>query len=136
MDQLNFHKQKLYSLIFGVVTLIALILPWISINMGIFSTSLNGFRDTGIITLIGVLGVAAACLMGDKTLPFDDQGKKIALGSFAAILLGALIFFLRAVFNGGIGYVGIGLWLTLVVGAVGLAFLLGKVNLPDINKKP
>lgn len=137
MDQLNFHKQKLYCLIFAGVGLIALLLPWISVSFGFMGGfSENGFHGTGIISLIGVLGVAAACLLGDKALPFDDQFKKVALGSFGAILLGALILFFRALANGGLGALGIGLWLTIIVGGVGLAFLLGKINLPDIKKKP
>ncbi len=137
MDQLNFHKQKLYSLIFAGAALIALLLPWISFSMGIFGGfTANGFRSTGILSFVGILGVAAACLLGDKSLPFDEQNKKIALGSFGAILLGALIFFLRAAFEGGISATGFGLWLTIVIGAVGLAWVLGKINLPDIKKKP
>ncbi|MET0462789.1 MAG: hypothetical protein ABW007_06535 [Chitinophagaceae bacterium] len=137
MDQLNFHKQKLYCLVIAGVALISLLLPWVSVNFGPFgSATANGFRDTGILSFVGILGVAAACLLGDKTLPFDDQNKKIALGSFGAILLGALIFFLRATFNGGISALGFGLWLTIISGAVGLAWVLGKVNLPDIRKKP
>jgi len=135
MEQMNFHKQKLYSLIFAGVALIALFLPWVSISMGIFGGgSANGFRSWGILSFIGVLGVAAACFLGNKTLPFDDTFKKVALGSFGAIALGALIFFIRL--SDGFGAsAGFGLWITLVAGIVGLVWVLGKINLPDINKK-
>ncbi|MCG2617991.1 hypothetical protein LZZ85_27055 [Terrimonas sp. NA20] len=138
MDQLNFHKQKLYCLIIAGVALIAIFLPWFSMSMGIFGgISVNGFRSWGILSFFGVAGVAAASLLGDKTLPFDETFKKVALGSFAAIALGALIFFLRMTAEGlSIGSAGFGLYLTLIAGALGLVWVLGKINLPDIKKKP
>ncbi|RYF96728.1 MAG: hypothetical protein EOO00_01990 [Chitinophagaceae bacterium] len=134
MEQMNFHKQKLYSLIFAGAALIALFLPWVSINLGMFGGgSVNGFRSWGILSFLGVLGVAAACLLGNKTLPFDDTFKKVALGSFAAIALGALIFFIRL--SDGFGASsGFGLWLALIAGIAGVVWVLGKVNLPDIKK--
>ena len=135
MEQMNFHKQKLYSLIFAGVALIALFLPWVSISLGIFGGgSVNGFRSWGILSFFGVLGVAAACFLGNKALPFDDTFKKVALASFGAIALGALIFFLRIGDTLGTASSGFGLWVTLIVGVVGIVWVLGKVNLPDIKK--
>lgn len=135
MEQI--HKQKLYSLIFAGVALIAIFLPWVSFSFGILGGgSANGFRDWGMLSFFGVIGVVAACFLGDKALPFDDTFKKVALGSFGAIALGALIFMLRLTTNGlSIGDVGFGLWIALLAGALGLVWVLGKVNLPDINKK-
>lgn len=138
MENLNLHKQKLYSLIVAGVALIALILPWISIDFGFVSRSINGLRSWGLLSLIGVIGVGAASfLMGDKTKEFDENTKKIALGSFAAIALGALLFFIRlSSIGGGLGSAaGLGLWLCLIAGAAGLCWVLGVIKLPD-NKKP
>lgn len=130
MEKMNFHKQKLYSLIFAGVALIGLFLPWISLG---FFGSYNGFHGWGYLSFIGVIGVAAACLLGDKVLPFDETFKKVALGSFGAIALGALIFFIE-LSNGLGGGSAFGLWLTLITGIVGLIWVLGKINLPDIKK--
>jgi len=133
--QFNFHKQKLYSLIFAGIALIALFLPWVSISLGIFGGgTVNGFRSWGILSFIGVLGVAAACFLGNNALPFDETFKKVALASFAAIAVGALIFFLR-LSNATLGASsGFGLWLTLIAGVVGVIWVLGKISLPDIKK--
>jgi hypothetical protein len=129
MEQMNFHKQKLYSLIIAGVALIALILPWITY----YFASSNGLRSWGLLSLLGVAGVAVACFMGNKALAFDLTSKKIALGSFAAIAAGALIFFVR--FN-GLGFkAGFGLWLCLLAGLAGIGWVLGLVKIPD-NKKP
>lgn len=140
MEQMNFHKQKLYSLIIGGVALISLILPWITFSFGGFGGgSVNGFRSWGILSLLGVLGVVAASFLGDKSKDFDEMTKKIALFSFGAIALGALIFFLRiSSFGGGFGSVGgagLGLWLCLIAGVLGVVLVLGLVKLPD-TKKP
>jgi hypothetical protein len=130
MEKMNFHKQKLYSLIFAGVALIAIFLPWFSLG---FFGSVNGFRSWGMLSFFGTLGVAAACLLGDKALPFDDTFKKVALASFGAIVLGALIFFIKL--SDGFGSSsGFGLWLTLIAGIAGLVWVLGKIKLPDIKK--
>ena len=139
MEQMNFHKQKLYSLIVAGIALIAMILPWVSFSFGVFGGgSANGFRSWGFLSLLGIAGVAVACLMGDKTKEFDEMYKKVVMGSFGAIAGGALIFFLRiSSFGGGFGGVGsgFGLWLCLLAGLAGLGWILGLIKLPD-NKKP
>jgi hypothetical protein len=135
MEQLNFHKQKLYSLIIAGVALIALILPWIS--LGLFG-SVNGFHSWGWLSFLGVAGIAVLCFMGDKTKEFDQTFKKAALGCFGAIGAGALIFFLRlSSYGGGFGGVGgsgFGLWLCLIAGVLGFLWISGLIKLPDIKK--
>ena len=108
MENLNLHKQKLYSLIAAAIALITLILPWqtYSVTLGGFggfdfgggggmgrSGSANGFRGWGWLSFLGIIGVVVASLMGDKTKPYDDTFKKVALGSFGVIALGAIIFY-------------------------------------------
>jgi len=139
MEQLNFHKQKLYSLIIAGVALISLILPWVSFSFGGFGGgSANGFRSWGILSFLGVVGVAAASFLGDKAKEFDETFKKVAMASFGAIALGALIFFLRlSSAGGGFGSAvgaGLGLWLCLIAGVIGLLWVFGKIKLPDIKK--
>ena len=140
MEQMNLHKQKLYSLIIAGVALISLLLPWITFSFGGFGgSSANGFRSWGLLTFVGVIGVAVACFMGDKTQQFDDTTKKIAMASFGAIALGAIIFFVRlSSVGGGFGSAvkaGFGLWLALLAGLAGLGWVFGLIKLPD-NKKP
>jgi hypothetical protein len=140
MEKLGFHKQKLYSLILAAVTLIAMILPWVSVKatggFG-FGASSNGFGSWGLLALIGIGVVAASCFMGDKAKPYDDMGKKLALGGFGAIAGGALIYLIRILTAGGGKYgdfvklsPGIGLFLGLAAGAVGLLLLLGMIKPP------
>lgn len=132
MDQMNFHKQKLYALIIAGIAFIALFLPWVS--MGMFGSA-NGFRSWGLLSFLGVVGVIVSCFVGDKSIPFDDTFKKVAMGSFAGIAVGALIYY----FNLGSGFIrldsGFGLWLCLIAGILGLLWVIGLVKLPD-NKKP
>ncbi|MBN8783196.1 MAG: hypothetical protein ABS85_11645 [Sphingobacteriales bacterium SCN 48-20] len=136
MENLNFHKRKLYALILAAAALLGLILPWFSIDFGPFgSTSANGFRSWGYLTLLGVIGVVIACFMGNKQSDFEGDMRKIAQGSFAAIAAGALIIFIRLLVEGGsIGLLGIGFWLSLAAGIVGTLWMLGRVKLPDIKK--
>lgn len=136
MENLNLHKSKLYSLIIAGVALIALILPWISFKFGGFGGgSANGLRSWGLLSMLGVIAVAVACFfLGDKTKEFDANTKKIALGGFAGIGLGALLFFVRLNSFGGhlssAVSAGIGLWLALVAGVVGVLLTLGIIKFP------
>lgn len=142
MEKLGFHKSKLYSLILAAVVLISMILPWITVKaaggfgMGM-SRSQGGFGSWGLLALAGIALVAAACFMGDKSKPFDELGKKLALGGFGAIAGGAVIYLIRILTIGGGKYggfvkisPGIGLFLGLAAGAIGLLLLLGIVKVP------
>ena len=143
MEKLGFHKSKLYSLILAGVALISMILPWFSVKaaggfgMG-YGVSKNGFGSWGLAVLAGIALVAASCFMGDKSKPYDDMGKKLALGGFGAIAGGALIYLIRILTFGGGKYGGIvkyspaiGLFLGLAAGAFGLLLLLGIVKVPS-----
>jgi|GEM_PF-560683 hypothetical protein len=134
MDNLGFHKSKLYSLILAGVGLISLLLPWFS--LGGFGSK-NGFGSWGLLVLVGVGVVAASCFMGDKSKGYDDMGKKLALGGFGAMAGGAVIYLIRILSVGGGkygGYIklspGIGLFLGLAAGVIGLLLMLGIVKVP------
>lgn len=134
------HKQKMYSLILAGVGLISLILPWVSAKVKGFGSiggaSHNGFGSWGILVLIGVGAAVASCFLGDKTQAYDENSKKIALGGFGAMAGGALIYLIRILTAGGGGAFGvslspgIGLFLGLAAGALGLLLLLGIVKPP------
>ena len=129
------HKQKLYVLIAAGVGLIALLLPWRTI--GGFKAA-TGFNGLGLISLLGVVGVIVATFMGDKSKPFAGQTKQIALGSFGAIALGAiLVLVTKASFR---GYKiptnpGLGAFIAIAVGVAGLLFLMGIIKVPDNKPK-
>jgi hypothetical protein len=135
----NLHKQRLYLLILAGVALIALFLPWFTVSAGGFGgISKNGLNSWGLLVLIGVGVAAAACFMGNRALPLDDQGKKLALGGFGGIVGGAAIYLIR-VMTVGTSYVkaspGLGLFLALIAGVVGLLWLLGVIKLPENKPK-
>jgi hypothetical protein len=118
MDQLNFHKQKLYALIAAGIGVIAMFLPWWKISFGgLFggmSSSVNGMRELGIIAFLGFAGGAVLCFLGDKTKPFEGQFKMIAAGCFAGAGLFTLIQFLRQT-----QFASYGIWLSLLAGIAG-----------------
>jgi hypothetical protein len=137
MENLGFHKQKLYSLIAAGVGLIALFLPWATVSFGGYGGgSVNGLHGEGFITLLGVGAVGVACFMGDKAKTFDDMYKKVALGGFGGIILGAVIAFLNVSGKGrGIVKPGFGIYIAILAGVVGLLFLLGVIKVPDNKPK-
>lgn len=142
MENLNLHKQKLYALIIAGVALIAIILPWITVSYrfegyGGGSRSVNGFRGWGYLCLIGVAAVAVASLMEDKTKEYVGNMKMVAMGGFGAIVLGAVIFFIRISQVGGGGFqgvkssAGLGLFLEIAAGAIGLLWVMGIIKMPQ-----
>jgi hypothetical protein len=137
MENLGFHKQKLYSLIAAGVGLIALFLPWATVSFGGYGGgSVNGLHGEGLITLLGVAAVGVACFMGDKAKMFDDMYKKVALGGFGGIILGAVIAFLNVSGKGrGVVKPGFGIYIAILVGVAGLLFLLGVIKVPDNKPK-
>jgi hypothetical protein len=137
MEQMNFHKQKLYSLIAAGAALVALLLPWISIDFLGASQSWNGLRKWGILSLVGVAGVVALSFTGNKSEDYSAEYKKYVMICFGAVAAGALLFLLRKnSFTGGIGDLtktGFGLWLCLLAGLAGLALNYGLIK---IESKP
>lgn len=138
MEQLNFHKQKLYTLIIALVAFISLLMPWLTAPFG---GSLNGFRGWGLLSLLGIAAVAVLSFMGDKSKEYDANSKKLVMGGFGAIAVGALIFLLTkdSAYGGGVfGSIfktGIGLWLCIIAGLAGLGLLSGFIKIPE-NKPP
>ncbi len=134
---INLHQQKIGALIGTGLGLLGLILPWSVVNLGGFggfggaSQSSNGFSGWGILSLLGVVGVIVASLVGDKTKPFDQNFKLVAMGSFGAILLGAFIVFMQISGNRGFGLkTGIGLWICIIAGILGILWSGGIIKMP------
>lgn len=119
MDQMNFHKQKLYALIAGVVGVISCFLPWWSFNISFLGQSfgggsVNGMHDLGIIAFLGFVGGVVFCFLGDRSKPFEGQFRLIAAGCFAGAALFTLIQFLRVS-----SFTSYGMWLSFVAGVAG-----------------
>ena len=134
MEQLNFHRQKLYSLVIAGIALISLLLPWQTFSLGFLGGgSVNGFHGWGLLALLGVIAVAAISWMGIKSAAYDDNQKKIVMGGFGAIAVGALLTLLtmNQLLKGGIG-----LWIGMIAGAAGLALMLGFIKIPEKPGSP
>jgi hypothetical protein len=115
MEQMNFHKQKLYALIAAGLGIIAMFLPWWRVSLGGFgSVSANGMRDLGILAFVGFLGAGIMTFMGDKQKPFEGQNRMIVAACFAVAAVVALIQFLRAT-----SAASFGIWLSIIAGVAG-----------------
>ncbi|MGZ8536638.1 MAG: hypothetical protein ACXWV9_00180 [Flavisolibacter sp.] len=136
MDQLNFHKQKLYALIIAGVALVALLLPWLNV-FGL--QTVNGLRGWGILSLFGVIVVGIVTMLENRSSEYSTEYRKYAMIAFGAVALGALLFFLRknSVVGGGIFNdsikTGIGLWICLAAGIAGIALLYGLIKIENKN---
>ncbi len=117
MEQMNFHRQKLYALVAGVVGIISCFLPWWTIG---FFGSTNGLHDLEIIVFLGFLGGLACCFLGDRSKPFYGQMKLIAAGCFAGAALFTLIQFIRV--SAYVG-TGLGVWLSFLAGVAGVVIV-------------
>ena len=90
MDQLNFHKQKLYALIIAGVAFVALLLPWLNV-FGL--STVNGLRNWGILSLLGVIAVGILTMLENRSSEYSAEFRKYTMIAFGAITLGALLFF-------------------------------------------
>ena len=129
---MKFHKQKLYALIIAGVGFISLLLPWRTVPF--LGSVTNGFSGIAIISLLGVLGIIIASFMGNRAMAYDQDSKKIAMGSMGAVIFGALLTMLTK-YNGVKTNTGFGAWLAFLAGVAGLLWLAGIIKLPD-NKLP
>lgn len=115
MEQMNFHKQKLYALIAAGVGVIAMFLPWWKVSfMGFVSGSISGMHDLGILAFLGFLGAGILTFLGDRSKPFEGQNKMIVAVCFGVAALITLIQFLRQT-----EFASFGIWLSLLAGIAG-----------------
>jgi hypothetical protein len=135
MEQLNFHKKKLYALIIAGIALVSMLLPWISINFFGASHSWNGFRGWGYLSLVGIIAVIVLTFLENKTENYTEEFRKYAMYGFGAIALGALLFLFRKNSIAGSPLLdvktGVGLWLCLLAGLGGVALLFGLVRIEE-----
>ena len=151
MQQLGLHQRKLFALIEALFAFIALLLPWTKYKVQGFNMfgggamsipSENGFRSWGWLVIIGVLGVIICSMLGDKLKDYIGNIKYAAMGAFGIIALGAIIYLIRLNSVGplqtqdgmpvSVG-AGMGLWLALAAGIIGLAWVSGILD--KLNQK-
>lgn len=128
MENLNFHKQKLYALAMAVLGVIAHLLPWWRFSFGGFGGySVNGLHELGILSFLAFIGAGVVTFIrGDKTKPYEGQDKTIVAGCFGGAGAIALIQFLRAS-----SYTSFGLYLAIVAGVAGALWVWGIIKLPE-----
>lgn len=136
MQNVNLHKQRLVTIGIGALGLIFLFLPWIKTG----SASHMGYGIWGgiICALAFAVAIVDSILLGDKTKPFDKQGKLIAIISFALALLLTIIVLISASGTSQVsnGYfvvefkksAGIGVWLSLILEIGGLVWVTGILD--------
>ena len=133
MENLNFHKQKLYSLIIAGVGAISCLLPWWKISFGesFGGYSINGLHGLGWLSFLGFIAAGVVTfVMGDKTKIYEGQEKTIVMACFGGAGGIALIQFLRQT-----SFASFGIFLAIIAGAAGVLWIMEIIKLPE-NKKP
>ena len=145
MENLNLNKQRLIALVIAAAALITMLLPWSVPKAFGRASNQIGFASWGFLSLIGILGIVLLSFFaGDKTREYDAKTKQLVTFAFGSISLGALIFLIR-IFTGSqnlMGYSikysdivkpGMGLFLCLLAGLVGIAWIMGYLDKIKIN---
>src|SRR5687768_13310537 len=150
MQKINIHQKKLLAIAEAAIAFIALLLPWTkykvgqTVNMydmygigggaGGAINSDNGFRSWGWLVVLGIVGVIICSILRDVTKDYDKQMKMGAIGSFAAIAIGALAYLLALNSTGALQdpygrpvsvSAGMGLWTALLAGVIGILWVTG-----------
>jgi hypothetical protein len=138
------HQKRLFAMIEAAIAFIALLLPWTTykVQLGFFGgggsiPSNNGFRSWGFLVLLGILGVFVCSIMGDRTKNYENNLKLGAMGSFGAIVLGAIIYLIRVNSYGQLqdnfgnpvsANGGVGLWIAMLAGIIGILWVGGVLD--------
>jgi uncharacterized protein YacL len=112
-------KQRKMILIAAAIGVIAMFLPWWSLDMGFVKGSVNGMHSEGIVVFLCFSGAVALSVMGDQTRNLSSQNWMLALIAGALATLITLITFLNAP---PLGDRGFGLYIALLAAAGVLFF--------------
>ncbi len=121
------HLQKKLILVFALVGIIAMFLPWIKIEIFGFSQTINGLHKWGYLIFLCFVTAGALALTGNTTKSLEKLFWLITTGSGAIASLILIISFFRAN-SGGFNFLTYGFYLTLIA-FVGL--LLSTVLIKD-----
>ncbi|MBS1563335.1 MAG: SHOCT domain-containing protein [Bacteroidetes bacterium] len=116
-------------LITGVLGVIAVFLPWMTISAGFLgSQSTNGFHGIGVLAFFAFALGGAFSLIGNQSEPLEKNMWLLGLAAGALALL-AVIVAISNMMGGGFGFItpsiGFGLWIALAasLGLVASAWL-------------
>lgn len=129
MNFQTMNKQRKFVLIAAVVGIISCFLPWFSISVFGYSSSVNGMHSWGLLAFIGFIGAGVAAFLGDQTKTMAQTFWFVALACGALSVLGVLLFFIRISsatggFGGGAGY-GFGIFIAAIaaIGVLASAYM-------------
>lgn len=111
-------KQRKMILIAAAVGVIAMFLPWWSLDMGFVGGSINGMHNEGLVVFLCFLGVGALAVVGDQSKNLGLQNWMLVLLAGALAALITLIVFVNAP---PLGNRGFGLYIALIA-AAGILF--------------
>lgn len=117
MEQMKFHKQKLFALAAAVLGFISCFLPWWNVGFAGFGVSVSGMRDLGILVFLAFTAAGVLSLIsGDKARPFDDRSRL-----YTGICFGvATVFTVVQLFKTNeFTSNGAGIWLSVLSGVAG-----------------
>lgn len=122
MDQMKFHKQKLFAIIAAVLGFISCFLPWWNVGFAGLGVSVSGLRDLGILVFLAFIAAGVLTIIsGDRTKAFDDSSRL-----YTGICFGvAAVFTIIQMFKTNeFTTNGAGIWLSLLCGAAGVFITL------------
>lgn len=130
MDFQTMNKQRKLMLIFSLIGLIAMFLPWVRISFLGMGTSVNGMHDMGIVIFICFLGCGLLSLAGKQDLALDKSMWLISiiLSGVAALIM--IIFFFKS--TDVMSFLSFGFYIAAIA-ALGLLFIAYQYRAPGYN---
>jgi hypothetical protein len=127
MNFQTMHKQRKFVLIAALAGVISCFLPWFSVSVLGYSSSVNGMHSWGLLAFIGFIGAGIAAFMGDQTKSMASTFWFVALASSALAVLGVVMYFIRiSGATGGYGGASAGYGFGIFIAAAAAAAALGS----------
>ncbi len=108
MNFQTMNKQRKFVLIAAAVGIIACFLPWFSVSVFGYSSSVNGMHSWGFLAFIAFIGAGVVAFLGDQTKPMAQTFWFVALACGALSVLGVLMYFIQisgaTSYGGGYGF--------------------------------
>lgn len=130
MDFQTMNKQRKLMLIFSLIGLIAMFLPWVRISFLGMGTSVNGMHDMGIVIFICFLGCGLLSLAGKQDLALDKSMWLISLILSGVAALIMIIFFFKS--TDVMSFLSFGFYISAIA-ALGLLFIVYQYRVPGYS---
>jgi hypothetical protein len=125
MNFQTMSKQRKFILIAAVAGIIAMFLPWITISIFGFGSSINGMHGSGILVFLSFVGAGIVSYMGDQTKTLEKTFWFVALicGALATLIM--LWFLIDTMGSVGMSFLSFGFYLAVLaaIGVLGSAYL-------------